>query len=142
MSTQSSQQAARGSSFRWRASHPGPDLRVSDAERSEIADQLSKHYSDGRLDQAEFSERLDRAMSAKTQSDLAGLLTDLPGGGPPAKHQRPHPRRGHLGRFVLLVVAVVVAAAVGQALLRSYLVLVVIAALVFLWLRFGARSRR
>jgi hypothetical protein len=40
------------------------------------------------------------------------------------------------------VVAVVVAAAVGQALLRSYLVLVVIAALVFLWLRFGARSRR
>ena len=30
-------------------------LRVSDAERAEVADRLSKHYADGRLDQAEFS---------------------------------------------------------------------------------------
>jgi Flp pilus assembly protein TadB len=115
-------------------------MRVSDAERSEIADRLSKHYGDGRLDQAEFSERLDRAMSATTQSDLSGLLADLPGDGPPARRPRPH--RGHLARFLLLVLAVVIAAAVGQALLRSYLVLIVIAALVFLWLRFAARSRR
>ena len=34
---------------------------------------------DGRLDAAEFKERLDQAMSAKTRADLAGLLTDLPG---------------------------------------------------------------
>ncbi|MFZ2056566.1 MAG: DUF1707 domain-containing protein [Acidimicrobiales bacterium] len=61
---------------------PRPDdnanMRVSDAERSEIGEQLSKHYGDGRLDAAEFQERLDRAMSAKTRADLSGLLVDLP----------------------------------------------------------------
>ena len=46
------------------------DLRISDAERAEVADLLSKHYGDGRLDQAEFNERLDQAMKAKTYSDL------------------------------------------------------------------------
>ena len=53
-------------------------MRVSDAERAEVADRLSKHYGDGRLDQAEFNERLDRAMNAKTQADLNGLTDDLP----------------------------------------------------------------
>ena len=61
---------------------PRPDnnanMRVSDAERNEIGEQLSKHYGDGRLDAAEFQERLDRAMSAKTRADLSGLLVDLP----------------------------------------------------------------
>ena len=55
-----------------------PNMRVSDAERNEIGEQLSKHFSDGRLDSAEFQERLDRAMSAKTRADLSGLLVDLP----------------------------------------------------------------
>jgi hypothetical protein len=58
----------------------GPDLnmRVSDAERAEVADRLSRHYADGRLDQAEFDERVSRAMAAKTVSDLRGLFDDLP----------------------------------------------------------------
>ena len=42
-------------------------MRVSDAERNEVAEQLSKHYADGRLDAAEFKERLDQAMSAKPE---------------------------------------------------------------------------
>ncbi len=53
-------------------------MRVSDAERAEVADQLAQHYGDGRLDQAELDERLGRAMSAKTHADLAGLTADLP----------------------------------------------------------------
>jgi hypothetical protein len=53
-------------------------MRIGDAERNEISELLSKHYSDGRLDAAEFQERLDRAMSAKTRADLSGLLADLP----------------------------------------------------------------
>jgi hypothetical protein len=59
---------------------PGPDLnmRVSDADRSEVADRLARHYSDGRLDQAEFDERVTRAMAAKTVGDLQGLFDDLP----------------------------------------------------------------
>ena len=77
-----------------RASWPAADMRVGDAERAEIADRLARHFSDGRLDEAEFSERLDRAMRAKTKADLSGLLADLPGDesepAPPAgrRHQR------------------------------------------------------
>ena len=77
-----------------RASGPGADMRVGDAERAEIADRLARHFSDGRLDEAEFSERLDRAMRAKTMADLSGLLSDLPGEDAPpppqggSRHQR------------------------------------------------------
>ena len=39
-----------------------------------MADTLSKHYADGRLDETEFKVRLDKAMSAKTRRDLSGLL--------------------------------------------------------------------
>jgi hypothetical protein len=54
------------------------DLRISDAERAEVADLLAKHYGDGRLDEAEFNQRLDQAMRARTYKDLGGLFADLP----------------------------------------------------------------
>jgi len=53
-------------------------LRVSDADRSAVADLLGRHYADGRLDNDEFDERVTRAMSAKTGADFQGLLDDLP----------------------------------------------------------------
>jgi Flp pilus assembly protein TadB len=140
MSTPCTPQRARPSP-RWRWSPvPGPDLRVSDAERNEVADRLSKHYSDGRLDETEFGERLDRAMSAKTQSDLHGLLADLPGDEPPRGRQRPprqRPQRPSLARIILLAFLVVVAVAIGQAILHMYLFWLVVALLVFLLLRHG-----
>lgn len=61
-----------------RASYGHPGMRISDAERAEVSDRLSQHYGDGRLDEAEFSKRLDQAMHAVTQSDLNGLFDDLP----------------------------------------------------------------
>src|SRR5260370_11408336 len=77
MSAPSSPLWTRGSGPR-RGTYAHRDLRVSDAERAEVADRLSKHYSEGRLDQAEFDERVDQAMRAKTRSDLSGLFDDLP----------------------------------------------------------------
>jgi hypothetical protein len=56
-------------------------MRVSDAERQAVADQLAEHFASGRLDQAEFDERVSRAMSAKTRADLNGLFDDLPESG-------------------------------------------------------------
>lgn len=53
-------------------------MRIGDTERAEIAEVLGTHYSDGRLDDQEFRERMDQAMSAKTRGDLGGLLSDLP----------------------------------------------------------------
>jgi len=91
-------------------------MRVSDAERQMVADRLGTHFADGRLDQAEFDERVARAMSAKTRADLNGLFDDLP----EPSDQRPdhsqaplsaRPRRRHPVLLVVLAVVVILAAA-------------------------------
>lgn len=56
----------------------GPDLRASDTERDAAASELSAHYQAGRLDQAEFDDRLTQVFQAKTRGDLIELLADLP----------------------------------------------------------------
>jgi hypothetical protein len=84
-------------------------LRIGDAERNEMSEILSKHFSDGRLDAAEFQERLDKCMSAKTRGDLSGLLVDLPSLQSPEQpapvHQPPSRRPGVL-KVVLFAVLV------------------------------------
>src|SRR5579864_4129648 len=55
-----------------------PDLRVSDAERDAVVTELGEHFQQGRLDQAEFDDRMTRALAARTESDLSRLLADLP----------------------------------------------------------------
>ena len=55
-----------------------PNLRASDADRDAAADRLRQHHTDGRLDQDEFQERLDRCFAAKTVGELAELTRDLP----------------------------------------------------------------
>ena len=77
-----------------RASWAGSQMRVGDAERMAVADRLAKHFVDGRLDEAEFDERLDRAMRATTMADLTGLLSDLPDD-EPAQPQLPAATRRH-----------------------------------------------
>jgi hypothetical protein len=61
-----------------RADGKNLDLRVSDAERDAVASELGQHFQDGRLDKAEFDERLTAAMAARTERDLDEVLTDLP----------------------------------------------------------------
>jgi hypothetical protein len=67
-----------------RAGWPESGMRVSDADRAAVADRLSRHFGEGRLDKAEFDQRLDRALQAKTRADLIALLSDLPEGLVPA----------------------------------------------------------
>jgi Domain of unknown function (DUF1707) len=92
-------------------------MRVSDAERQAVADRLTEHFAEGRLDQAEFDERVARAMSAKTRADFSGLLDDLPepGQSGPRDSQAHRPaqpyRRRHPVLLVVLAVVVVLAAA-------------------------------
>lgn len=65
-----------------------PDIRASDQERDAIAEELGAHFQAGRLDVAEFDDRLGRALRARTRGDLAELVADLPRAsapqGPPA----------------------------------------------------------
>src|SRR6202044_643253 len=78
MSPSSTQQWTR------RIRYSDQHIRVSDAERGEVAELLGQHYADGRLDQGEFDDRVTRTMAAKTRGDLTGLFDDLPDPGPAA----------------------------------------------------------
>src|SRR3954451_3292069 len=56
---------------------PASALRVSHAEREPVVERLQQAYAEGRLDNSELDLRLHLAMSAKTQGDLAAVLSDL-----------------------------------------------------------------
>jgi Domain of unknown function (DUF1707) len=83
-------------------------LRASDEERNAVADTLSRHFAEGRLDQAEFKTRLDTAMSATTRGDLKGLFHDLPR--LPADPPPPVPRRHRILPVLLMVVLLAIVA--------------------------------
>lgn len=52
--------------------------RLSDADRDAAVDLLRVHLDAGRLDQVEFSERMNLALQARTSSDFSPLFFDLP----------------------------------------------------------------
>jgi hypothetical protein len=123
MSPTSSQQWSR------RIRYSDQHLRVSDAERNAVTERLATHYSDGRLDQAEFDERVGRAMAAKTRGDLDGLFDDLPDpesagasrnarpGDPAVPYRR---RRSGFGRILLLVVLAIAALSIISHVLTAF----------------------
>jgi len=96
----------------FRGMYSDQHLRVSDAERQTVTDRLSEHFAAGRLDQAEFDDRVGRAMNAKTRADLSGLFSDLPETGAPAVADHAHGRRRRhpVLVFVLLVLFIMATA--------------------------------
>ncbi|GAB4584467.1 DUF1707 domain-containing protein [Nocardia sp. IFM 10818] len=52
--------------------------RASDAERAQVADLLGRHMSDGRLDLAEYNERVAQVYATVYREELQQVLTDLP----------------------------------------------------------------
>ena len=66
-------------------------LRASDADRERTARRLGEALGDGRLDHAEYDERLDTAFAAKTMGELARLIEDLPESGGSAAASEPGP---------------------------------------------------
>ncbi len=54
------------------------DIRIGDAERDATMTQLREHFVAGRLDLDELTERIDLALTAKTQGQIDGLMADLP----------------------------------------------------------------
>ena len=55
-------------------------VRIGDAERDECMGTLTEHHVRGRLTVEELDRRRSAALAAVTETDLAALLTDLPGG--------------------------------------------------------------
>lgn len=61
------------------AYQPGRDVRIGTEEREQAVQLLSQHLSAGRLELAEFEERVTAAYGARTAGQLAVLFADLPG---------------------------------------------------------------
>jgi hypothetical protein len=59
---------------RWRADR----VRASDADRDEVISQLRERYAEGRLTHDTLEHRLESALRARYQADLAEVLADLP----------------------------------------------------------------
>jgi hypothetical protein len=71
-----------GSVERERAGSVGAGaVRVSDAEREQVASRLAAAHAEGRLTLAEFDERVRSAHGAVVRADLDPLLADLPATG-------------------------------------------------------------
>jgi hypothetical protein len=62
---------------------PGDGIRASDQERDATVERLRDATGEGRLTLEEFSDRMERASTAKTRAELDVLLTDLPAAGGP-----------------------------------------------------------
>ena len=71
-----------------------PDLRLSDAERTEAMDALSEHVRTGRLDIDEFGLRSAKVAAARTRADLVPLFADLPAPRPRVLDRPVAPRAG------------------------------------------------
>jgi hypothetical protein len=83
------------------------DLRIGDAERDAALAQLRKHFVAGRLTFDELTERIDVALTAKTQRQIDRLMADLPR--PPrvtrAEAEVPAPDAGRFLVFAMLLFA-------------------------------------
>ena len=72
----------------------GLSERVSDSDRNQTVAQLREHVVVGRLTLDEFSERVGRALEARTRGDLATTLANLPDlAAPQSESVRRRPRR-------------------------------------------------
>ena len=60
-----------------------PSLRASDADREQLVDVLKDAFTEGRLSQDEYNDRMERAYTAKTYGELRALVGDLPAQVPP-----------------------------------------------------------
>jgi hypothetical protein len=152
--TSSSQPRTRGLVPRFRYGYTDQHIRVSDAERTEVADRLAAHFGEGRLNQAEFDERVAQAMNAKTRGDLSGLFDDLPEPGPAGTPETPvrgprSPVRPLMNPFFLILLVVVITAAgtAGEAVfghvpgLKTWLTVGVITAILVYAAGMLSRSR-
>ncbi|GLW95787.1 DUF1707 SHOCT-like domain-containing protein [Actinokineospora globicatena] len=71
------------------------NIRVGTSEREQAVAALADHLANGRLDLAEYEQRVTQAAAARTRSDLRALFDDLPDPHPtfdePARAPAPAP---------------------------------------------------
>jgi hypothetical protein len=93
-----------------------PAIRASDLDRERTAELLREHYLDGRLDSAEFQQRLDECMGARTVGELHALSIDLPPQTQATERHAREKRRRRRASGLTLALALVAALIVLSAL--------------------------
>jgi hypothetical protein len=121
-------------------SYPGPNIRVSDADRDAVLAELSEHFQAGRLTSEELDERTGRALAARTGQDLATIMADLPATGA-AWAQQPG-QRGPVGFRFPVVLIVIAAVIIGLSVASRGAGLVVLIPIALLVARRMARRGR
>ena len=111
-------------------------IRVSDAEREAAASALGDHLVSGRLDVAEYEERVGRAWSARYAGELAELFVDLS----TAQVHAPMRRRGP--RPFVLAPVMFALAVIGAVVVAVNVIPWVFLLIVGMFLFHGARRRR
>lgn len=79
-------------------SHDPSQMRISDADRQQVAEVLRDAAGEGRLDIDELEERLEQTWRAKTYGDLVPITLDLQAPGPataPTRRASSVPAEGH-----------------------------------------------
>jgi Domain of unknown function (DUF1707) len=92
---------------------PSRPVRVGDADRERVVEQLRGHSIAGRLDADELDERLGRAYAARYGAELQAVLAELP----TERERRPARRSRRRPPFALLPIAL--AALIGAAALTG-----------------------
>jgi hypothetical protein len=87
-------------------------LRVSDQQREQVAQAIRDHYAAGRLNEEELTERVTAAYAARTDSELAELVKDLPAL-PPSPYQQKAELREAGGGVIAFGVCTAIWAASG-----------------------------
>ena len=57
---------------------PASRIRAGDADRQQSVDRLARHFTEGRLDSAEYDDRVRRAYGSVYLDELLPLFGDLP----------------------------------------------------------------
>ncbi|HEY1319713.1 MAG TPA: DUF1707 and DUF4190 domain-containing protein [Streptosporangiaceae bacterium] len=66
-----------------------PAMRAASADRERAVDVLKAGFTEGRLTQDEYNERMNRAYAARTYAELTALTADLPAGAMPMVYPMP-----------------------------------------------------
>ena len=105
-------------------------MRVSDAERQDVAASLRQALTEGRLDLDEYDERVQRAYQAKTYRELGAITADLPDATPPvparvptATRRDPALRGGPNGVAILSLLGIFVGIAVVLSVVSGGVIL-------------------
>lgn len=129
------------------------NMRSSSADRERAVDVLKAAFAEGRLDQEEYTDRVEQVYTSRTYGDLATLTADLPAGPlgtleqpkqlpAPAAPQASMPpmrrrRRGGLPLPFIICLIVVLATAAGHVSVAPAVIVIVLFVMlnIFRWVR-------